>query len=1116
MKELKRIIFFLILIIAAPLCVNASELSDAKITSVWTDTGSNTAADETESPSEHPDGVRNVRIKVSYDKTALGGNAYIAYYGSDNELLKVMSSELREEDNGYAAEYDFAFSPNAAGSIKTFLWDNNMRPVAVSKAMSCDELKNSTMYNVPKYPHNGKYFLRAGFETESYAIFPPPRNGTKMQRTNEVTANSGEYCAKITGTAAEAVQAEAANVNANAALEASCAVRPASGTRYLTYTIKCILPTAAGLITVKSADVTADEDSWTKLKLSVDLSQYSLTGDPIFTVENKRQPNSAFYIDDFIISSDAEGERIDDSGTEYSAPVANSEKNGNYFVRCAFESGTLERIIRDDDAEYFITDEVPAASGNHCLKIADRLTSGGTLKINLNGIDKASRVNISCKVRITSPYIWRETMTFQAKLPTASGDKWPVISPNEYPVNCGWRELKGTVNLSDYALTGTPMIQIVANSGTSLNPNMGKYYDYYVDDLVITADTSGSFYDDEDYTAPIKPDGISDTASEISAYYSDIQNDIPILKDVYKDYFKVGAAVADYRENDINRYGRLIKKHFNSIVSNGMFQQGQILPGGVGSKYKFNRVDSIMDFASRNGLEVVGHALIWDYYTTTTAKMYPNGGCTRDGLISFMQEYITKVMRHCEGDGKADEYTGGYDYSKWHVDTWDVVNEAVQALWDIEAGLKYSDNKSYYSVIGKDYVDYAFKFAAEAGYDDIKLRYNDYGVPNELQTDGVVKLVKELKANGRRVDIIGMQCHNRADFSSFDGLRDMFDKYISAADELNITELDVQAYTGDEHKAKSKIFENGITKEREYKQAAVYERLFDIYKEYKGVITRVNLWSFDDSHSCWNNADYAHKEYAGIFDRNYQAKPQYWAIANPDMLFEKYPDYEAYAPVYSWRFETNHDLSETGETEKWTAAVQYSPAGQDNTIIVQQPEQIKITQADKTYPDTKSWWAKDYDEQYNGSDIISPGSSGCVRLDFDTNECYPYFAGMKTKLSKARIKPGNTYVLTMYALTNAGSRRLYTNLSPHSDTLIHYRSTDTPWLNLGENAAYNAVIKNHWEKYSVEFTPEDKNFDEEGYADLTVIFGRNRGGWNDYVAEDKFYIDDIEITLKNQ
>lgn len=71
------------------------------------------------------------------------------------------------------------------------------------------------------------------------------------------------------------------------------------------------------------------------------------------------------------------------------------------------------------------------------------------------------------------------------------------------------------------------------------------------------------------------------------------------LKDVYKDYFKIGAAINSVTIQ--NEYD-IIKEHFNSITFENQMKYGVLF----NEKYEYNfaGADELYDFAKSNNLEI--------------------------------------------------------------------------------------------------------------------------------------------------------------------------------------------------------------------------------------------------------------------------------------------------------------------------------------------------------------------------------------------------------------------------------------------------------------------------------------------------------------------------------
>lgn len=582
----------------------------------------------------------------------------------------------------------------------------------------------------------------------------------------------------------------------------------------------------------------------------------------------------SYIMDDLKVTSDT-------ASASEANPVEVIKPNGKYTIRASFEKDTLEFFNTAGAAEFLITDEVTAHTGQRSLKVTNRMMSDGTMMIYFDKAAKDAKINVSCWLR-NEPGAESRGYTLQAIIPTGTGKKWPAISSTVMATDSGWTQISGTIDCSQYKVTGTVGVQIVAGV------KYGAFFDYYVDDVLVTTDTDGDLYDDLDYVEEERPDYMSDTPAKASPRYIDIQEDIPAMKDVFRDYFKIGGAIQNRSESDTSRYGRLVKKHFNTLVSDGMYKMTEILTDAKDlNKYTFTYADTLMDFAKRNGMDMVGHCLLWE--KPSSKKYIANDDGTfrdTDTILKFMKEYITHVMQHFEGDGPAEEYIPGVDYSDWHAESWDVVNEAVQGV-DDSGNIIYTNNGSWYAALGADYIDYAYRFADETGYDNVKLRYNDFSENVDNKREAMIKMLKGLRERGLRVDIMGMQSHYGS-HTTASSVRRALQDFLGMGINVDITEIDLNAYTYIQSTEKKQLYEKGLPKEVEFTQATLYAELFKLYREYAEYIDRVNFWSFQDNFAYANrDASFARTEYCGIFDRNYQAKPQYWAIIDPDKYYSE-------------------------------------------------------------------------------------------------------------------------------------------------------------------------------------------------------------------------------------
>ncbi|MCI5970447.1 MAG: endo-1,4-beta-xylanase, partial [Oscillospiraceae bacterium] len=465
-----------------------------------------------------------------------------------------------------------------------------------------------------------------------------------------------------------------------------------------------------------------------------------------------------------------------------------------------------------------------------------------------------------------------------------------------------WTKLEWTFDLSQYTqLTEDNISKTYIYIITTPQESAA----YYVDDFIMKSMAGdGTFYDDYNLTAPAA--GISSTATGETYFAADavdVDTGIISLYEKYADKFKIGGTLAnDIVTNSGTRkikiYEKLFKKHFNTTSSDGYFKMEEILKDKSNlddltklTKYTFEKADKVMQFCIDNGVEVIGHALIWDkenmrkyFFNDDGTKKYK-----RDDLLAFMKEYINKVMKHFNGKGDPDEYADGIDYSNWHISTWDVVNEACDAPFI--GDYKVKDDYPFAQAIGNDYGKFAFQYAYEAD-PEAELRYNDYGEQKFSKAKAVVAYLNYIDPKGLYVDKIGVQSHYDIECNTAQ-VEKSLKMYVDSGKKLDITELDIKAYTKAQRDAKKAIYEDGVPKTVEYKQAKILRELFDIYESMSANIDRVNFWTFTDLYAYSNKEGFDHKEYAGIFDRKFAPKPQYYILVDTQEEFNaRYPDYQ--------------------------------------------------------------------------------------------------------------------------------------------------------------------------------------------------------------------------------
>ncbi len=339
------------------------------------------------------------------------------------------------------------------------------------------------------------------------------------------------------------------------------------------------------------------------------------------------------------------------------------------------------------------------------------------------------------------------------------------------------------------------------------------------------------------------------------------------LKDVFKDYFLIGAALnrAQFYEED-KRGANIVKTQFNTISPENVLKWGLVHPQA--DNYDFAAADRYVEFGEKNGMFIIGHTLVWHNQTPDWVFRDAKGNqVSRDELLKRMREHIFAVVGRYKGKIKG----------------WDVVNEALND----DGSLRQTN---WLKIIGEDYIVKAFEFAHEAD-PNAELYYNDYSLENELKLKGAIKIVKRLQAAKIPLKAVGLQGHNNLTFPTIAQQEKAIDEIIKLGVKVNITELDVsvlpdpQGFSGAEvttdfaMQAKLDPYKKGLTDEIQQKLASRYAELFGVFIKHRRDISRITFWNVTDGDSWLNNFPIKGRtDYPLLFDREGKTKPAFDAV----------------------------------------------------------------------------------------------------------------------------------------------------------------------------------------------------------------------------------------------
>lgn len=386
-----------------------------------------------------------------------------------------------------------------------------------------------------------------------------------------------------------------------------------------------------------------------------------------------------------------------------------------------------------------------------------------------------------------------------------------------------------------------------------------------------------------------------------------IQRNIPNLKDKFYEDFGddmiVGTSLSGGELSD-EVLMQLVEKHFNAITLGNELKPDAHLGNGAPElesatingttiqvpKLNYTNAERYLDFLNEwnaenpdNQIKVRGHVLVWHSQTPEWffhEDYDANKPYVTPEVMNLREEwYIKTILEHYVGaDSKYKDLFYG----------WDVVNEAVS---DSTGTYRNdSENSSWWAVYqSNEFIINAFRFANKYAPESLELYYNDYNDCTPGKVEGIVNLLKDVKAaEGTRIDAMGMQGHYNVDSPTPEQFESAAKKYGEVVGKIMVTELDFKASTQyDGTKA---------TLENEYNiQAHSYKNLYQTMKKLhdeKSVeVGGFIVWGVIDCNS-WlqmytgvgGGVTDGRAQCPLLFDDNYQAKPAFWGIVDPTQL----------------------------------------------------------------------------------------------------------------------------------------------------------------------------------------------------------------------------------------
>ncbi|KAJ4304709.1 hypothetical protein N0V90_000236 [Kalmusia sp. IMI 367209] len=222
----------------------------------------------------------------------------------------------------------------------------------------------------------------------------------------------------------------------------------------------------------------------------------------------------------------------------------------------------------------------------------------------------------------------------------------------------------------------------------------------------------------------------------------------------------------------------------------------------------------------------------------------PARNWTKSELVGILENHIKNEARHYYNDCYA----------------WDVVNEAFNDDGTLRESL-------WLDVIGKEYIELAFKFARRYTKRGTRLYYNDYGIERvNNKSTAVAALVKDFIKRDVPIDGVGLQAHYTVGRApTYDEQTAALKLFTKLGVETALTELDVRIELPD-NSTKQAI------------QAAVYANSTKACVDASSCVG-ITVWDFWDPVS-WVPDSFPGYGDADLWDEKFTKKPAYYAISD--------------------------------------------------------------------------------------------------------------------------------------------------------------------------------------------------------------------------------------------
>ncbi|WP_225853809.1 endo-1,4-beta-xylanase [Micromonospora sp. AMSO31t] len=305
------------------------------------------------------------------------------------------------------------------------------------------------------------------------------------------------------------------------------------------------------------------------------------------------------------------------------------------------------------------------------------------------------------------------------------------------------------------------------------------------------------------------------------------------LRDLMPPGVRIGTAIDGRALSLDSTYRDVLATEFDTVTAENAMKWRNLEPSeGV---YAWVGADQLIDFAQRGRQSVYGHTLVWH----NDVPQWVSPDWSPERLRAVLRAHVTAVVSH-------------YRDRVW---AWDVVNEAL----DEDGTLR---DTLWLRKLGPGYIADAFRWA-HAADPSARLFINDYGTEERSRkSDALLRLVRDLRAQGVPVDGVGFQAHLESARRPA-GLAANLRRFAALGVSVAITELDVRVK-----------LPAGPAQLRQ--QAAVYRDVLAACLSVPACVS-LTVWGFTDARS-WIPGYHRGYGAACLLDAQYRPKPAHTAM----------------------------------------------------------------------------------------------------------------------------------------------------------------------------------------------------------------------------------------------